>query len=201
MNEGIERKRKIASLFADSVQDQQSNHVNKSISGNHNALGNGNIVINGNIILTSDTTNAPEYITQQQAYEIQQLIYKIADLDAACGYSPSGIQSARKKWWNILRTHFKTTTYKAIPYQDYDTAAAFLQRHQTKLQIEIDQATNQAWRNKYYTAIYARCNERGITKQKLYQMADHYLDASITSLRQLSDNDLKTINNIVLALL
>ena len=198
MNKEIERKKKIASLFADSAQAQQANHISKSISGNHNALGTGNIVINGNVILNSDITQDPEYITQQQAYTIQQLIYKLADLDTACGYSPSGTQSARKKWWNILRTHFKTTTYKAILYHDYDTTVAFLQRHQTKLQIEIDQATNQAWRNKYYTAIYARCNERGITKQKLYQMADHYLDANVTSLKQLSDTNLRLLYNMVM---
>lgn len=200
MSEEKERRAKIISLFNDACTEQQAVQASKiRITGHKNATGHGNIVINGDVTVQSRPEPQPEFITTTQGFEIQQLIYKLADLDVSCGFSTGGVFSARKKWWYLLRNHFKTTSYKNIPYHQFDDVVTYLNHHKQKLQAELDKTITPAWRNRYYNTIYAKCNERDITKEQLYQMADHYLDVDIDSLKDLSDTDLKHLYNIIMS--
>ena len=97
----------------------------------------------------------------------------------------------------MLRTYFKVMSYRLIPGKQFEAAVQFLDRHLTKLQTRAAETTEEKWRNKYYSAIYAKCRQTGTTKEQLYQMADQYLDVSITSLTELSGSQLKHLYNIV----
>lgn len=190
-----ERKEKIFNLFDEKSQPEKNGNTVGSVCGN--TLSQGAVVINGNVTFHDKKKQDSEFLTDSQAYEIQQLIYKLADLDIACGFTTTGQASARRKWWYVLRAQFKTTSYKLIPYSCYGSVIQFLNSHLTKMLYTQTEANSNPWRNKCYSAIYAKCKETGTTKEQLYKMADNYLDSSVISLKQLSDNNLKHLYNII----
>lgn len=192
-----ERRDKVSNLFEGAKEEKRNG--NSVGSRSRNVFGHGNIIVHGNINhLQDQISQEPEYFSNTQTYEIQQLIYKLADMDIACGFTKTGRSSARRKWWYVLRTHFKTTSYKLIQRDQYDQVITFLKDHVGKLRQTLSEKNDKPWRNKYYTAIYTKCSETGTTKDQLYQMVDHYLNSSIISLKQLSDHKLKHLYNLML---
>lgn len=192
---GMERKEKILSLIG-KIEPERRNG-NTTSSGSRNVVTQGSIVVHGNLTLNESNRQENEHFNEIQTRKIQQFIYNLADLDIACGFTKTGDMSARRKWWYVLRTHFDVSSYKLIPVDQFDDVIQFLSNHLRKLQIKATKASDEKWRNKYYSAIYAKCKENGTSKEELYEMVDQYLDVNICSLSELSGSQLKHLYNLV----
>ncbi len=202
----MDRKAKIIHLFKDAESADQGNQFsNNTIDGDKNTLGNGNITVYGNVNIENNkkkikktvVTPGPEHISSAQAYKIQQRIRELADLEITSGTEP---RKAYARWWTILKKHFQVTSYKLIPADLFDEAMDFLTQHKAMNRPKLRKTDNKRWKGKYYTAIYARCNERGISKAQLYALIKDRMGLRVTSLKQLSDKNLKHLYNIVFAL-
>ena len=191
----LERRSEISNLIGD-IKPRKSNG-NTNSSGSSSVVTQGSIVVHGNLTLNDTKYPQRDSFNQVQIQRIQQLIYNLADLDIACGYTSTGEMNARRKWWYILRTHFEVSSYKLIPVEKFDEVILFLTNHLRKLQNKAAETSNSKWRNKYYSAIYAKCKETGLSKEQLYEMIDQYLNVTVTSLTDLTGSQLKHLYNII----
>ena len=170
--------------------------------GNNNSIDNSRVTIRNNetIVKKNVIKPGPEHISDQEAYKIQQLIYKLAERDAATGYANCEVGKARAKWWLILRKHFEISSYKLLPSHLFDEAMTYLRQHKAMTRSKLKKTNKSEWRNEHYSAIYARTGQKHISKGELYALVNNRMKLRITSLKQLNDTNLKKLYNIVMAI-
>ena len=138
----------------------------------------------------------PEHITPKQAATLQELVRKAANHDVAGGMSPS---AAMAKWWTALKRTHGVPTYREIPQELGDDAIAWMKQQIARSRSKLRRADKQSWRNEHYAAIYARAGELGISKDELYAIVHDRLGKRVGSLKQLGDQNLKKLYNIIMA--
>ena len=194
---------KLFDLFTGkSIEQTSPGSISQKVEGDNNIVAGGNVTVhkNENIINRNPFTPGPEHITSAQANKIQQLIYKISDMEVASGFANGDVGKARAKWWVILRNHYNVNTYLRIPRYLGEDAIAWLKQQKGMNRHKTRKTDNPLWRNEHYSAIYAKTGELGISKGELYALVNQRLDKKITSLKQLSDQNLKKLYNMVMSL-
>lgn len=203
MDNNEDRVEKIFDIFTrKSLEQTTPTTFPSNVEGNNNIIISGDVTIykNDRTIIKKSITPGPEHITSAQANAIQQLIYKLADIEIASGFANGDEDKARMKWWVILRNHYNVPSYREIPRHLGDDAIAWLKRQKAMNLHKIRRTDNHIWRNEHYRAIFAKKKELGISTGELFALVDQRLNKKIVSLKQLSDQNLKRLYKIVLAL-
>ena len=138
----------------------------------------------------------PEHITPKQAATLQELVRKAANHDVAGGMSPS---AAMAKWWTALKRTYGVPTYREIPQELGDDAIAWMKQQIARSRSKLRRTDSQSWRNELYTAIYARARELDLSKGEVYAIVHERLGKRVGSLKQLGEQNLKKLYNIMMA--
>lgn len=171
-----------------------------SIVGNNNVQAGGDVYINKKETVRKEFTPGPEHITAAQARKIQRLVEKAVTIEEAAGVSEGNRKKLFAKWWKIVQNQYDVATYREIPAHLGDPAIAWLQQRVAILRPKARRTDKTLWRNEHYTAIYARARELGISKGEVYAIALERLGANVASLTKLSDQNLKKLYSIIMAM-
>lgn len=212
MTDRKKMKAEIIDLVAYKLQNQTPASTNSTpqapstvsnITGNNNIVGYGNTTISINekkVYKNVIQPGAPEKITSAQAKKLQDIVKELIEMEVASGYANGSYKKASMKWWLILRNHYTVRSYLDIPRHLGDEAIAWLRQQRAMNRPKIRKTDKTTWRNQHYSSIYARTGELEISKGELYALVKDRLGLQITSLKQLSDQNLKKLYSIVFAL-
>lgn len=172
------------------------------VTGNNNIVAGGNVTIKKNekIINKNIIKPGPEHISPAQANKLQTIVKELVEMEVASGYADGDQKKAAIKWWVILRNHYGVTSYREIPRHLGDDAIAWMKQQRAINRPKIRKTDNTAWRNQHYGAINAKARELELSKGEIYALAKDRMGTQVTSLKQLSDQNLKKLYNIVMAL-
>ena len=109
-------------------------------------------------------------------------------------------KAAMAKWWTALKRTYGVTAYREIPRELGDDAIAWMKLQIARTRPKLRRTDNQSWRNELYAAIYARARELGISKGEVYAIVHDRLGKRVTSLKQLGEQNLKKLYNIMMAM-
>lgn len=196
------KKAEIIQLFKEADEDtRRQTHAeppfSPRISGDGNVVAGRDVNINKRETVRTVVEPGPEHITSKQAATLQELVRKAANHDVAGGMSPS---AAMAKWWTALKRTYGVPTYREIPQELGDDAIAWMKQQIARSRSKLRRTDKQSWRNEHYAAIYARAGELGIPKGELYAIVHDRLGKRVGSLKQLGDQNLKKLYNIIMAM-
>ena len=169
----------------------------QSINGDNNIQAGGDVYVNKRETIRPQYTPGPEHISPATARKIQKLVEKAVTIEESTG---SNRKALFAKWWGIIKDRYNVATYREIPAHLGDAVVAWLTQQNAIMRPKLRRNDKPSWRKEYYTAIYARCGERGISKGELYAIVLDRLGLKITSLTTLSDQNLTRLYQIIMAL-
>ncbi|HEQ1856981.1 TPA: hypothetical protein VEO38_000481 [Providencia alcalifaciens] len=179
-----------------SKNDDKKNHLK--------VVGNKNFVINESkgVVLNINSTQrqvnkitpSDEHITSSQARRIQEIVNSLAEKDSASGMSK---RQAFAKWYNAIRKRFDVPSYHLIPSHLGDDTIKWLQQNSAIKRKNIS-TNKQPIKNEYYAAIWARAKQLGMTKGDVYHIVNIKLNKTITSLTNLSNENIKKLYDIIM---
>ena len=171
--------------------------VSADIRGDHNVVAGRDVNVNKREIIRATVKPGPEHITPKQATHLQDLVKKAVEQDVTAGAVP---QVAFAKWWSIVKRRYEVTTYREIPREQGEEAISWLRQQVAMNRPKLRKTDRGGWRTGHYTAIWARAKELGFSKGRVYGIVFDSLGLRVTSLKQLSDRNLKTLYNIVMSM-
>jgi hypothetical protein len=187
------------------INSPNANQVNKSTKSRktirQTVIGDGNYVAGGNLIHTEKvvqknvTQPVPQHITEEQAYEVKTMIDELAQIDV-----DSGREDSHRTWYSWLYRKFKVTSYKTIPIEKYEDVISWLRQQKAINRKKLRRPANDTWKNQLYRSIFARWRQLGHEKEAIYDFAFRRLGlgAPIGSLKELGEQDLKRLYDIVI---
>ena len=139
---------------------------------------------------------SPEHISPEQEYALLELITEAADYHIAAGMPGP---YARTIVSSLLSRNFRVPRHQLIPKEFGDDAVTFMTRHIAKLRTKYDGADYVPWRTELYIAIYRHARKLKYSRNELFDIAFNHFGKSITTLKQLDDENLKKLCGIVMA--
>ena len=164
--------------------------MKQKIIGNNNIQVGGDYVSTNKLIKKTEVIHNPEeHITDAQAKEIRDKVYKIAESrlgENRFKTPPYGLI------YSSLYNQFKITSYKLLPKTKYEEAIKWLDKQIAIYRPKLKRVDNEQYRKDMYKAINARANQLGINIHE-FAVEALALKKSITSLKELSDTRLKKL--------
>ena len=166
------------------------------VIGSENVVAGRDININKKVVKRNEVRPDPggRHITEEQALRIRDLVGKYVDTQKEAGQHPTP-----GKLYAKLYKDFQVPSYREIALSDFNTAVTWLQQQIALLRPKLRRRNPAAWRNQYYTAIYARARSIGMTKEDVYDLAFQNLDLRhpISSLKELTQRNLQLLDRII----
>ena len=189
---------KLLHMFKEGSSPKKGESIN--IQGDNNQVAGRDIVnnINRKEVIVRPFQPGPEHISSVQAKKLQDLIYKVADREAAGDLDKIG--SKRAKWWTRLRNHYGVSTYREIPYYRVEDDINWLQQQIAINRPKIRRADTQSGLNDHYKGIWAKARELNMPKGEVYALVKERLEKQVVSLKQLGERDLKKLYQIIMKL-
>ena len=180
------------------IQIKKEKRSRKSVK--QTVIGDGNVVAGGNLIQTKKvvqknvTQPGPQHITEEHAYEIKRLIDELSQIDV-----DSGRADSHRHWYSWMYGKFKVTSYKTVPVEKYESVMSWLRQQRAINRPKLRRPANDKWRDQLYGSIYGRWRQLGYEKAAIYNFAFERLelDAPISSLKELGEQNLKRLYDIV----
>lgn len=174
-----------------------------SINGEGNSLGQvagGDIHnnINKKEIIRPKIIRGPEHISSSCALKIRSRIDTLVELGVASGKGDAS--KLYKMWYAKIRKHFNVSTYLEIPACHEESAIKWLQNQKALLRPTIRRSSNANWRKDHYTGIWSKANELGMSKADVYFLVKERLGKTVFSLRNLGEQDLTRLYQIMFKL-
>lgn len=167
-------------------------------NGNNNIVTggsiNGNININVKKIEKTEFTPGPNHIPSNVAKKIQDLVAKIAAKEEAGGMET---KRAFAKWYKKIKDRYDVNTYLAIPEHLGAEAITWLQQQSRIKNSKIRKNDPAMWRKTQYASINAMARDLGLSKGEVYNLALTRLEKRVSSLTQLSDQNLEKLYIII----
>ena len=137
----------------------------------------------------------PEHISEQQAFQIKELIDKLAEIDSLAGRPDS-----HGAWYKRLYKRYHITSYKLLRHTDFEDAISYLRQQIAIAQPKLRRRDNEAWRDHKYRAIWAKARELGLSSEQVHQLATDQLNLKkpISSLKELGEQNLLKFYRIML---
>lgn len=177
-------------------QGQAGPKVSIKINGNNNITAGGDVHVNRRVVQRTEFTPGPEHITQPQAKRIKDLVDNLVAKEEAGGMPAS---RAYAKWYGVLKDRYQVTSYKAIPAHLGESAIKWLQQQSAVKRSKIRRVDKDQWRKEHYTAIWARASEVGMSKGEVYALVESKLGKQVTSLKQLGEQALKALYDLLMS--
>lgn len=159
--------------------------LKQSIIGNNNIQVGGDIRTERIIHKTEVVYDKNLHISSEQALDIRDHIQKLASelSDNRNGFSLA---------YNTFYKHFKITSYKTLPKEQFDEAIEWLNQQIAINRNKLKKINPEQWRKDMYKSIHARANELGID---IHSFANDVINpkSQISSLTELSDLRLKKL--------
>lgn len=163
------------------------------IEGNNNTIILGN---NNKINAKSKKEDKPkDAISEEQASEIKLLVQEIGKIYEDAGETN---KTAYSSIYSKLYRKFKVTSYKNIKKSDYNDVILYLRRLRTAAKSKLKNKNFDAWRTKAYADIYTKIGIAKIDKKDFLNYLTNNLQRTITSLKDLNDEELKKIHYMVM---
>ncbi len=166
--------------------------LNYSVLGSNNTLNISPRKINKNIIQPTSI-----HITQEQATIIKKLIDDLVAIDDKAGkiQNNEDRKQGYGKYWGKFKKKFKITNYLLLPKEHFNEAEKWLRQQIGMARPKLKRTNKIEWRKEHYTGIYTRSKQKNIDKEELLQIAfeKFELNEPITSLKELSDTNLKKL--------
>lgn len=159
-------------------------NIEQNISGNNNIQVAGDLKTEKIVHRTNIIYDKEQYITEEQAYNIQEQIKMLAtELPNKNSYGFA---------YNMLYKQFKITSYKMLPRDRYEDAMNWLHKQIAINRNKLKKHDPEKWRKEMYKSIHARSNELGID---VHSFATTVLNIKkpVSSLTELSDLRLKKL--------
>ena len=126
--------------------------------------------------------------------KIKDKIDNLAKKEIAAGMLP---KKAYAIWWGTLKNRYDVTTYKEIPAHLGDEAISWLTQQAAIKRTKIRKNSKPMWRNELYKSIYAKAGELNLSKGEVYNIVYQRLGKRVSSLKQLGEQNLKKLYNII----
>jgi len=142
-------------------------------------------------------------IDENKAFEVKEKINKLVEIDILSGKYKEYDKGKRFAFhWNTFKKHFKITDYHLIKNSDYEKVIEWLSKMIAINKPKLRKNNPVEWRNRNYSSIYAKIKSLNITKEDLYSFAFEKLKLKepITSLKDLNDNNLKKLYQLIIRL-
>ena len=166
------------------------------ISGRDVTFAGRDIHINERTIRRTIVQPGPEHISPDQAARLHQLIDKAVEQDVTAGEER---RRSYMKWWSILKKHYGVPGYREIPRHLGEDAISWLKQRIAIGRPKLRRTDPQEWRRQHYTAIYARASELGYSRGEVHAIAKSRLGVQVTSLKSLTQGNLKKLYGILMA--
>ena len=138
----------------------------------------------------------PEHLSPDKFRTLRELIREVADPHIAEGWDRSAaIWHARKP----LLKEFDVVSDRLIPKEFGDRAIALMEERAAELRSRPNEADYAPWRTERYVIINRQARRLGYSRDKLHAVAFDHFGECITTLKQLSDQNLRQFCDILLA--
>jgi hypothetical protein len=186
------RKRRAGNPTSSSQRNPAS--VKQTIIGDKNVVAGGDMIHTEKIVQKNVTQPGPQHITEEQAYEIKRLIDELSQIDV-----DSGRADSHRHWYSWMYRKFKVTSYKTVPSEKFESVMSWLRQQRAINRPKLRRPANDKWRDQLYGSIYGRWRQLGYEKTTIYNFAFERLelDAPISSLKELGEQNLKKLYDIV----
>ena len=144
--------------------------------------------------MPSTTKAGPEHISLEQARALQELVLEAADYQIASGMEKSEAMAYAQK---PLNRRFAVSTYQLLPKELGDDAIAWMTQRLARLRSRLTGADYVPWRTELYITIYRQARKLGYSKTKLFAIALDLFDKRLTTLKQLDDQELRTLHKAI----
>ena len=136
----------------------------------------------------------PEHIPLEQARALQELVREAADYQIASGMEELEAMVYGQK---PLNRRFAVPTYRLLPKELGDDAIAWMTQRLARLRSRLTGADYVPWRTELYIAIYRQARKLRYSKTKLFAIALDLFDKRLTTLKQLDDQELRTLHSVI----
>jgi len=167
-------------------------YMKQSITGNNNIQVGGDIKTEKIIHRTEVVYDKDIHISAEQALDIRDHIQKLAS-------ELSGNRNGFSLAYNSFYRHFKITSYKTLPKEQFDEAIEWLNKQIAINRNKLKKNNPEQWRKDMYKSIHARANQLGIDIHNLANDVFHP-KKQIISLSELSDLRLKKLYQVVFSI-
>ncbi len=154
--------------------------------------------INKKEIVRPKIVRGPEYISSSCALKIRSCIKTLVEMGVAAGKDDE--RKLYAMWHSKLKKHFDVNSYLEIPACHEESAIKWLQNQKVLLRPTIRRSSNADWRKDHYTGIWSKANELGMSKADVYLLVKERLGKSVFSLKQLGEQDLTRLYQIMFKL-
>jgi hypothetical protein len=214
MDEDEDRKAKIVKLVQEAANDAGHKPRRRTppppvkAAGNViyvNARGDAQVAgrdININTKQTTRTivTAPPGSLTPAQAKRVLDAIEKVVNIEATGSiYDGDPRRRLFSKWHKRVKDHFDVPSYLFIPAARAQDVLAWLRQEAAIKRPKLRRTDPAAWRTEHYRAIWARSSEIGMSKADVYALVLQRLDKRVTSLKQLGQQALRRLYQILMA--
>ena len=165
--------------------------------------GDGNVQVGGDMNINSKkiermppSPRGPEHLTDAQAYKLQELVKKAAEIEGKIGKEPA---KAFPAWYGKLKKRYKVPRYDLIPCYLGDDAISYMQQEIAKLRPKLRRRDNETWRKEHYRGIWGRVRELGHDKPWVYALVESKMGKKVDSLTILGEQDLRRLYAIIMA--
>jgi|SRR5665213_182687 len=186
------RKRRAGNPTPSSQRNPAS--VKQTIIGDKNIVAGGDMIHTEKIVQKNVTQPGPQHITEEQAYEIKRLIDELSQIDVDSGRADSHRHS-----YSWMYKKFKVTSYKTVPSEKFENVMSWLRQQRAINRPKLRRPANDKWRDQLYGSIYGRWRQLDYEKTTIYNFAFERLelDTPISSLKELGEQNLKKLYDIV----
>lgn len=152
----------------------------------------GDIHINHRKVVRPQIAREPGDITEQTAYEIQELIRELARTEELAGKHAS-----YKNWQQYLKNRFKVESYRKLTVAQGEDAVKWLKQELGRITPSLRRTNNPEWRKRMYSGIWAAARELEWSHDQVHTFANAELDIKrpIISLTELGEQKLELLRN------
>lgn len=154
--------------------------------------------INEQKVVRPQIVRGPGFISSSGAKEIQKRIAALVEIDVAAGEANGDERKLFAKYHKMIKNHFDVASYLEIPSSLEQQAIDWLQTLKVLRRPKIRRANNQMWRNEHYTGIWSRAKQAGKSKAAVYALALERTGKQVVSLKNLGEQDLKSLYQIIM---
>ena len=169
--------------------------VVQTVSGNENIVaqtGQGDISINQKKIVRPKVIREEGDISEETAFEIQDLIRQLAQTDEMAGK-----HSSYGEWQQRLKNRYKVASYRKLSLEQGEDAIGWLKQELGRKLPSLRRSNNDEWRQRIYKGIWAAAGELDWDKPRVYEFAFQQLGLKkpISSLKELGEQKLESLRD------
>lgn len=190
----VDKKPKLSNLKTSKVNKSKPKpSINQIVKGDGNIQVGRDFIKTEKNIIKNEIAPTAKHITDSQAREIQEMVFRWADIINKTGKG-KGYGEAHQK----LKNNFRITSYKLLPREKFNDAKKYIRQQMGRLRSSLRRPNNQEWRKHNYASIYARSRNLDMSKQDVYDLAFQKLELKkpINSLKDLKERQLDALYKI-----